>query len=229
MGHRVGVTFCGESKIGSYEFAAAAAGLDPVQLKAGAFPSLEGLDGLLLTGGADINPERYGQERGPQTEDPDDPRDQMECDLLSEALHLRLPVLAICRGLQLMNVCLGGTLHQHLDSAALHVKRRTPEDLPRRHPAAHPVTAEGGTRLATIIGAGDHQVNSRHHQAVDRLGRDLRVSARSTDGIIEGLEFGSAPFVVAVQWHPEDRIEVSLEDRKLFEAFAAAVRENAES
>lgn len=227
MAHRVGVTFCGENKIAPYEFAVAAAGLDPVRLTTDIISSLEGLDGLLLTGGVDVNPALYGQKRGDQTDSPDDSRDRMECEFLSEALRLKMPVLAICRGMQLMNVCLGGTLHQHLDSSALHVKRATPEDLPRQHPAAHQVTVDGGTRLSNIMGAGDHPVNSRHHQGVDRLGRELQVSARSTDGVIEGLELGSASFVVAVQWHPEDRIEISPADRKLFEAFAAGVREQA--
>ena len=226
MARRVGVTFCGENKIVPYEFAVAAAGLDPVRLTTDLVSSLEGLDGLLLTGGVDVNPALYGQERGDQTDSPDDSRDRMECDFLSEALRLKMPVLAICRGMQLLNVCLGGTLHQHLDSSALHVVRK-PEDPPRQHRAAHPITIDCGTRLASIVGAGDHPVNSRHHQAIDRLGRDLQVSARSTDGVIEGLEFGSAPFVVAVQWHPEDRIEISSADRKLFDAFAAAVREQA--
>ena len=204
----------------------AAAGLDPVRLTTDLVSSLEGLDGLLLTGGVDVNPALYGQERGRQTDSPDDSRDRMECDFLSEALRLKMPVLAICRGMQLLNVCLGGTLHQHLDSSVLHVVRK-PEDPPRQHRAAHPITIDGGTRLASIVGAGDHPVNSRHHQAVDRLGRDLQVSARSTDGVIESLELRSAPFVVAVQWHPEDRIEISSADRKLFDAFAAAVREQA--
>jgi putative glutamine amidotransferase len=227
MGNRIGVTFCGDSKIAPYEFAVAAAGLEPVRLTADGSPCLEALDGLLLTGGVDVNPARYGQERGPETDAPDDPRDRMECELLAEALRRRIPVLAICRGLQLMNVHLGGTLHQHLDSSPVHVKRRTPDDLPRQHPAAHSVVVDGGTRLASIIGSGGHEVNSRHHQAVDRLGRDLKISARSADGVVEGLELGSAPFVVAVQWHPEDRIEISAADRKLFEAFAAAAREPA--
>lgn len=224
MNSRVGVTFCGENKIASYEFAVAAAGLEPVRLTIDGAPSLKDLDGLLLTGGADVNPARYGQERGPQTEAPDDLRDQMECDLLAEALRRGVPVLAICRGLQLINVHLGGTLHQHIEPASLHAVRK-PGQPPRQHQPAHPVVVDGGTRLASIVGAGEHQVNSRHHQAVDRVGRNLRISARSTDGIVEGLELESQPFVVAVQWHPEDRIEISPADRKLFEAFSEAVRE----
>lgn len=223
MGNRIGVTFCGENKIAPYEFAVASAGLVPVRLRIDNRPSLEDVSGLLLTGGVDVNPARYGQERAAETDVPDESRDRMECDLFSEALRRRLPVLAICRGLQLMNVCLGGTLHQHLDSAALHVKR-TPEDPPRKHSAAHSIVVESETRLAGIIGQGEHQVNSRHHQGVDQVGRDLKISARSSDGIPEALELGSAPFVVAVQWHPEDRIEISPADQKLFEAFAAAVR-----
>jgi putative glutamine amidotransferase len=113
-------------------------------------------------------------------------------------------------------------LVQHLDSTDVH--RQKPQDPePGKHPAAHRVWVGPNTRLAEIIGAGGHDVNSRHHQAVESLADALKVSAISEDGVIEALEKPDATFAIAVQWHPEDRIFVSDADRKLFEAFAAAL------
>jgi putative glutamine amidotransferase len=185
--------------------------------------SLDGLDGLLLTGGCDVNPERYGQPRAADSEPPEDARDELEIKLLEEALVRDLPVLAICRGMQIFNVVCGGTLIQHVANVDAHrVKARDKE--PGRHPAAHSIRVKPGTRLAEIIGAGEHEVNSRHHQAVEKLGDGLIETAISADGIVEALELtGNGAFAVAVQWHPEDRVAVSEADRKLFEAFAAAM------
>ena len=131
--------------------------------------------------------------------------------------------MAICRGLQLINVACGGTLIQHVANTDTHrVKARDKE--PGRHPAAHSIRVKPGTRLAGIMGAGEHEVNSRHHQAVDRLGDGLIETAIAADGVVEALELaGDAAFAVAVQWHPEDRVAISDGDRKLFEAFAAAM------
>lgn len=181
------------------------------------------LNGLLLTGGGDINPKHYGQTPEIETHQPDDARDEMELGLLQQALSLDLPVLAICRGMQLLNVRLGGTLVQHLPSSDLHVKR-LPDETPGHHRDAHQIDVAEGTRLAHIIGAGKHAVNSRHHQAIDSPGAGAVVSAKSEDGVAEAMEMPSKRFVVAVQWHPEDRIRCSEADLKLFETFAAAVK-----
>ena len=218
---RVGVTYRFEHKAARYEFALRQLGIHPVRIPAGAAPEIDSLDGLLLTGGTDINPSRYGQSRDPHTEDPDDPRDEMELRVLQEALASNVPVLAICRGMQLFNVAHGGTLIQHLPSADLH-SQKMPDAEPGRHGAAHTVRVVRDTRLAAIVGAGDHQVNSRHHQSVDRVGENLVVSAISADGVIEAIERPGEPFALAVQWHPEDRILSSEADRKLFDAFAQA-------
>jgi putative glutamine amidotransferase len=137
-----------------------------------------------------------------------------------------MPVLAICRGMQLLNVAQGGTLQQHLPSAKVHVQRQA-DQLPGQHRAVHDVVVAQGSKLATIMGAGKHDVNSRHHQAVDRLGSDLTVTALSIDGVVEAMEVPDRKFAVAVQWHPEDRIGVSESDRKLFESFADALRASA--
>jgi putative glutamine amidotransferase len=125
--------------------------------------------------------------------------------------------------MQIFNVACGGTLIQHVANVDTHrVKARDKE--PGRHPAAHSVRVNPGTRLAEIVGAGEHQVNSRHHQAVDKLGEGLIETAIAPDGVVEALELpGNATFAVAVQWHPEDRVAVSEADRKLFEAFAQAL------
>lgn len=216
---KVGITFRFESKVVRYEFALRQVGIDPVRISPDAPRSIESLDGLVLTGGTDINPARYGQGRDPQTEDPDDPRDELEIRLLHEALDNALPVLAICRGMQLFNVAHGGTLIQHLPSADLH-SQKMPSAEPGKHGPAHDVRVSANTNLAGIIGEGNHAVNSRHHQAVDHVGKGLVVSAISADGVIEALERPDKPFAIAVQWHPEDCMLASEADRKLFEAFA---------
>jgi putative glutamine amidotransferase len=213
---RVGVTFGQAAKVVPYEAALREVGIKPVRISPDAPLSLESMDGLVLTGGTDINPARYGQQAVPESGRPDDQRDKIETGVLEEALAKGLPVLAICRGMQLFNVVHGGTLIQHLSPGDLHQVK--PLDA-----AAHTVRVAGGTRLAALIGEGEHTVNSRHHQAVDRPGQGLVVSAVAIDGVIEALEKRGEAFAVAVQWHPEDRILVSEADRKLFEGFAKAV------
>lgn len=218
---RAAITFGNEKRLDPYLVALQEAGIQAVRNPA----SLHSLDGLLLTGGSDINPKRYGQENSGSSE-VDDARDELEIRLLQEALAADLPVLAICRGLQLFNVALGGTLIQHLAGTEVH--RQKPKNAePGKHPAAHRIWVGPDTRLAGIIGAGGHDVNSRHHQAVEMKAESVIVSAISEDGVIEAIEKPGAAFAVAVQWHPEDRILVSEEDRKLFEAFAQAMAQKA--
>ena len=217
MSMRVAVTFGNAARLGPYLAALEEVGLEAVRNP----DSLHSLDGLLLTGGSDINPKRYGESSN-GSDEVDDARDEREDCLLREALAADLPVFAICRGLQMFNVVAGGTLVQHLASTNVH--RQKPKNAePGKHPAAHRVWVAPETRLARIIGAGGHDVNSRHHQAVESMGPGLLVSAISEDGVIEALEKPDASFALAVQWHPEDRIFVSAADRKLFEAFAAAL------
>src|SRR5579883_42774 len=215
---RAAITFRNPAKLAPYEAALRAVGFEPVRVPAGTAGSVEALDALLLTGGTDINPARYGRPPAPETEPPDDERDVLETKLLREAFDLGLPVLAICRGMQLFNVVHGGTLIQHL-------KPEGPHRLKQPDAIAHMVRVTKGTRLASILQEPEHAVNSRHHQAADRAGEGLIVSAISPDGVIEALERPDEPFAVAVQWHPEDRIQLSAGDRRLFEAFASAARE----
>jgi putative glutamine amidotransferase len=214
---RVGITYRFEEKYPPYRDAVLAVGLEPVPILPSAGARLQGLDGLLLAGGTDLNPGLYGQERHAESEDPDDERDAMEVRLLREALRVDLPVLSICRGLQLFNVALGGDLIQHLENTELHRQRGVTD--------AHPVLAVGGTRLAAIVGTEGFDVNSRHHQAVGRIAPGVTVSAYAADGVVEGLELAGQRFTVAVQWHPEDRVPGREQDTALFRAFAKAVGE----
>ena len=202
-----------------YEEALRAAGIEPVLISPGS-PIPQGA-GLLLMGGSDVNPARYGEARGTETEESDDARDALECALIGEALVRDLPLLAICRGIQILNVEHGGTLIQHLESTARH-RRRTPEN---RGLPAHQVEIVPGTLLAAI--AGDSltwDVNSRHHEAIHRLGDGLRISARDPeDGTIEAVERPDERFVVGVQWHPENMSPTDPRQAKLFQAFAEAL------
>jgi len=218
----VGITNCGEEKILPYEAALYAAGVAPVRLSAAAPQSLDGLYGLLLTGGRDVNPRRYGQAPLAETQTPDNERDELEFCLLAEALAMDLPILAICRGMQLLNVHLHGTLHQHLASLSLH-RQLFPEDPPRQQRSVHNVDVKPSTILARVVAQENIPVNSRHHQAVDRMGPGVLASGLSEDGITEAIEYPARRFVLGVQWHPEDRTEISAPDRALFEAFAKEV------
>jgi putative glutamine amidotransferase len=177
-----------------------------------------GVAGLLLSGGADIDPGLYGQALAPESDRQDRQRDDMEKRLLGEALETNTPVLGICRGMQFLNVALDGNLVQHHPNQAMH-RLRTPDDpsLP-----AHEVFVRPGSKLAGILDAGTCRVNSRHHQAAARVADGLVVSACATDGLVEGLERPDKAFVVAVQWHPEDMVN-DAKQRRLFEAFREAI------
>ena len=177
-------------------------------------------DGLLLSGGADIDPGHYG-------ETPEDPawagdlgRDYFEFALLRHARHRRLPVLGVCRGAQLINVALGGSMWQDLPSMR-------PKSLPHRDQdtycqLAHPISITPGTRIAGIMG-GDDVVNSVHHQAIRELAPGMVATAHAPDGVIEAFEppDPDAPWLLAVQWHPEWRQEAA-SHRRVFEVFVRA-------
>ena len=150
------------------------------------------LDGVLLTGGTDIDPARYGAEPDPELLDIETERDELELRLLGCALDRGLPVLGICRGIQLINVHLGGTLNQHVPE---HARFDVPTETP-----VHQVSLAAGSVLRDLYG-DRREVNSLHHQTVAEVGDGLRVTATADDGTVEGLEF--ADTVVAVQWHPE--------------------------
>ena len=188
---------------------------------------IEQLDGLVLSGGDDMHPRAYGQQLNPATvlQDPD--RDLSDQILVRAALRRELPILAICGGMQLVNVVLGGTLHQHLPDLK---QSKYPRLLPIHHaqdtqPTLHEVDLEPGSRLSELLGPEPLRTNSRHHQAIDRQAPGLAISARATDGVIEALEGEGDQCLICVQWHPEEYVG-DLRQRRLFQALirAAGVR-----
>jgi putative glutamine amidotransferase len=173
---------------------------------------------LLLTGGVDVNPRLYGEKRQPGTNRPNLRRDEHELSLLRQAMERDMPVLCICRGHQLLNVALGGTILQDIDGAA----HKWNEDSSSSR--WHEVTVAPGTRLADAYGSGTVlRVNSRHHQGITRdgLAPKLEVTAVSPDGFVEAIESVAHRWVVGVQWHPE-RPEMRPEAGALFESFVQA-------
>ena len=164
---------------------------------------LEGLDGLIITGGADINPARYGQDKGPHTQDSEVLRDTLEDTLLTAARQLTLPILGICRGAQMLNVHLGGTLHQHLPDVVGHDRYRVGDGV--FHP--EPMTITEGSWLHQILGDQEVSGHVYHHQAIDQVAPGVVVTARGFDGTIQGIEMEDYPFGLAVQWHPEENLD----------------------
>lgn len=178
------------------------------------------LDGLLLSGGNDIHPQVYGQKPYDKLVDLSDLRDSTDMYVLEQALKRDLPILAICRGMQMLNVYYGGDLYQDI-----------PEDLPDAHDhesstkaenlshAAHDITISSDSKLCAILQTTSINTNSHHHQAVKNLGKNLKVTALAPDGIIEGLETTDGRFIVGVQSHPESLIHKQPEWEQLFKAF----------
>ena len=177
---------------------------------------LDGVDALLLSGGADIDPANYGQEPDQWLEETQPLRDAVELALVRRALERGIPILGICRGLQVLAVAVGGTLFQHLPHAIGHTDHR--RRLGSFDYNRHPVTLDGNSRIAALEGAHHLERASHHHQGVDRVGHDLDVVAWSPlDWVPEAVEVRTHPFAIAVQWHPE--IE---EECVLIAALAAA-------
>jgi putative glutamine amidotransferase len=206
----------------SYVRALIAAGLTPLLVPplldpARAAEALDAASGLVLTGGEDVHPSHYGEAPHAKLEEPDQARDVVEFALYRAARARGLPVLAICRGIQLVNVAEGGTLYQDLaserPSAVKHVD-------PEGH---HGLRVEPGSLLQRTVG-DPARVNSRHHQAVKLLAPSLRAVAWADDDVIEGVESrdAGAPWLLAVQWHPEDDVETGL-----FEGFSSEVSQHA--
>lgn len=193
---------------------------DPGELEA----LLDLVAGVVLTGGEDVDPAEYGAETSPKAYAPHHQRDRFELAMVRLAHQRRLPTLAICRGIQVANVALGGTLVQDIPSecpAAIDHERSEERD--RR---VHEVILDLGSKLADAVGATAISVNSSHHQALARVADGLRVAARATDGIIEGAEWeGDEWWMVGVQWHPEELVRDGKPwDRGLFRAFAERVK-----
>lgn len=216
---RVLIPFRHATKVKPYKDAVRLGGMEPLAVSVSDSISLDGVEGLLLMGGTDVNPMRYGAARDKETDEPDDERDNVELRLIGEAIERDLPILAICRGLQILNVQHGGTLIQDLTVMPRHDS--DPED---RAAPVHRVRFEPGSLLRDVAAAEKWDVNSRHHQAADLIGTGLRVSARSEqDGVVEGLERPDKGFVLAVQWHPEDQVVADKTQLRLFERFKDAL------
>lgn len=218
----IGITPC--NRLPDYVESIRRAGGDPRLLTADEAPSLEGLDGILFTGGGDIDPARYQAERHPHTNEPDPKRDAFELSLAKLALDKNTPLLAVCRGLQVLNVAAGGTLIQDIPSQ---VNQALPHQVDTPTFAiAHEVWVTPGSALSRVMqeeldGGEVLQVNSRHHQAVERAADGFEVTATAPDGVVEAIERRDAPFCIAVQWHPENFWRTG-EFRPLFEEFVKA-------
>lgn len=182
--------------------------------EAAASAVLDGLDGLILTGGLDVQPELYGAPRHPLTDPARADRDAWELALLAGARERGIPVFGICRGLQLINVASGGTLHQHLPEALGTERYRIGGGVF----AENTVEVDADTKLAGLLGAGPFGIHSYHHQGVDRVGDGLVVTARTDDGLVQAFEAPGDDYLVAVQWHPEENSA----DRRLFLGLVAA-------
>ena len=228
---RIVITPC--RKVADYVESVRVAGGDPVVLEltaAAASEQLAGADGLLLTGGGDVDPVYYHEAKHETFSAAEPGRDEAELSLAREAMARQLPLLAICRGAQVLNVAAGGTLVQDIPSAVeseLSHSVKEPKDL-----ACHAISIVAGTKLADVLGgqmdaACSCRVNSRHHQAVGRTGDGLVVSARAGDGVVEAIEQPDALFCIGVQWHPENFWR-SGEFTPLFEALVRAARERME-
>ena len=196
-------------------------------------PLLDRLDGICLSGGPDLDPGNYGAEPHAELGPTEPDLDRFELDVARRADAREMPILAICRGAQALNVVRGGALYQHLPELSQEIVHR--QDAPGDRPS-HEVTLVAGSRLASVLAGGETErggaleerigVNSFHHQAIERLGEDLVVSARAPDGTIEAIEDPARPFLIGVQWHAETLVHRPYE-AALFRGFVDACRREA--
>jgi putative glutamine amidotransferase len=222
-------------KLDYYFDALRKAGAEPVEVSLHQSPAqlqeqLSGLDGFVLPGSpADVDPARYGAAKHKKTNELDSNRDSTDIAILDHALYASKPVLAICYGCQLLNVYLRGTLIQDIPSERPGSERHGKTDLPPgtiKGDVEHRAAFSRGSRLAELNGAAEATINSSHHQAIDQPGKDLQVTARASDGTIEGVEWtGGSNWIVGVQWHPERMVDDAFAGR-LFADFVAAAREH---
>ena len=232
MPPRILVTASLDDAVPEYLDALREAGAEPVRADALAEPRgvLDGVDGVLLTGGVDVAPASYGAPASPLVKDVEPERDAFEIAILRTARERALPTFCICRGLQIANVAFGGTLIADItaalgaDAAIEHQRRNADGRTERGLIPKHVVRIEPGSALATIAGTAELVTGARHHQAVDRCAGDLRVVGRTADGVVEAAEARFAsPFWLAVQWHPEStRALDGGASRALFSAFVTA-------
>ena len=183
------------------------------------------IHGLLLVGGVDIQPQRYHEQPHPALGKTDPKRDWVELTVASWALADGMPILGICRGIQVLNVIFGGTLWQDVGAQASDAFEHNFHPDYAYNRLSHSVHLERHSRLAEVFGDREIQVNSLHHQAVKEVGNGLRVTARASDGIVEGLEGGDTAWVAGVQWHPEWLLDDDPRMKGLFETFVVKCSE----
>ena len=181
------------------------------------------IDGLLLTGGVDVDPGYYGEEPIPALDKVSPQRDRLEIALTLQAIRQNKPVFAICRGMQVLNVAMGGSLYQDIYAQCGSSLLQHRQKAPRTH-LSHKVTATEGTLLHRIARQTEWKVNSFHHQAVKQIAPGFRISAVASDGVVEAIESSEHPFVLGVQWHPEGTAAVDAISKRLFEQFVEACR-----
>jgi putative glutamine amidotransferase len=186
---------------------------------------LKGFKALVLMGGADVDPHLYGQQRQPHVYGVNPEQDHFEMALVHAAIEMKLPTLAVCRGIQLVNVALGGTLIQHIGDIP-GVVQHAPGKFPAGQDyALHDVDISPRTKLSKAVGATKVNVASFHHQGIDVVGKGLKVVARSADGLVEGLEHtGRDQWLIGVQWHPEDTASTDPCQQNLYDALITAAR-----
>lgn len=189
---------------------------------------LERIDGLVIAGGGDVDPARYGGDSPGQSQGIDRERDSFEIALSAAVVSNEIPTLPICRGCQVFNVALGGSLHQHLPDVVGEDVRHRREQESQDH-VRHRVVVDESSRLATMMGSATPEPLSSHHQAVDRAAASLRVVARAADGTIEALELPGHPWLVAVQWHPEATAAEDPTQQRIFDSLVTAARERRRS
>lgn len=210
----------------AYIQAVAQAGGIPVIIPAGISDGMlaalfDRLDGLLLTGGGDINPDRFGGLPHPRVYDIDELRDDLEIGLARMAAERGKPFLGICRGIQVINVALGGTLYTDIaDQLSSALKHDCFPGYPRDH-AAHTVAVDRDSLLSRVLGGESFAVNSLHHQGLDSIAASLKAIAWASDGLVEAVELPGHPFGIGVQWHPEC-LQAHASQRALFKAFVQA-------
>jgi putative glutamine amidotransferase len=209
---------------------AAGAGPDEIEMvmpPGNGLPSSGDFDGILLAGGEDVDPELYGERKKYDNIKTNRGRDDFEIALLDRGLRAGLPILGICRGIQAINTRFGGTVYQDLKADT--ALERDHKQQGSRSATTHSITVTDPDSLVHGIIAGSCPVNSLHHQALRRLGRGLKVTARSEDGLVEAVELAEAyPFFLAVQWHPEEMFSEHPEQLKIFQKFVVQCRQRAE-
>src|SRR3954468_22965787 len=226
----IGITRC--SKLDDYVASVERSGARARVLEVSESPRavLQTIDGVLLTGGGDVDPAFYGEDRHETVEDAEPGRDEFEIDLARRAMAQDFPILAICRGTQVLNVAAGGTLVQDIPTAIASNLTHTIKE--PKNTLAHEVRVASDSRLHAALGSAvtaacSCRVNSRHHQSVGTLGRRLVATATAPDGVIEAIEAPDAAFCLGVQWHPENFWHTG-EFKELFDAFVGAARDHAQ-